>query len=52
VNQLAGVLAVTLRYSDGIPQGKICGKKIRIIPPVLNSANIMLKQFFYIKKIL
>ena len=45
VKQLAGLFAVTLRYSDGIPQGRICGIKIRITPLAKKSANIMLKQF-------
>jgi hypothetical protein len=50
VTQLAGLLVLTLRYRDGIPQGRIRDKKIRIIPPILNSANIMLKQVFLNKK--
>jgi hypothetical protein len=45
VKQLAGLVVVTLRYNDGIPQGRICGKKIRITPRAIKFANIMLKKF-------
>jgi hypothetical protein len=51
VKQLAGLFAVTLRYGDGFPQGRMCGKKIRITPLLRKFANIMLKQEICIKKI-
>jgi hypothetical protein len=32
VKQLAGLFIVTLQSSGGIPQGRMCAKKIRITP--------------------